>query len=1303
MLGIPHARYCTSGARRIVDKALRAAGFLISLSIISPFLQAATTPTTTQLTVSSSSVSEGIPVVFTVNVSANGRSVYPGQVKLCDASQVRCDGSAVLATAQISYSPTTIKTLLGVGTHNVYAMFVGTQSYAASVSTQQPVTILKKGKYSSSITVNAEGSNGTYQFSAAVTGHGRPAITGNVSFLDVSQNNSPLTSASLGSSVLSYGLGDPSILPIDVSNSFFSSGIAVADLNNDGVPDIVWGNTESTGESTYSSRLFVQMGDPSHPGQFLAPGIAYNTPYPYSFSVRVSLSNPILTGDFNGDGVPDIAVLLGPGSYSMGAVTQSHIEILFGQYSSPGNFPTTALIPIGNNAYSMTTADFNRDGLPDLAVTNTSDGTVTVLLSDSSNPGQFKPISIYSLSSGSQPYSLVTGDFNGDGYADLAVGNSSLGADGITSWIDLLLGDPANPGQFLPATRSSFALSSASDYYGYYFYLAAGDLNKDGYTDLAAAVPGSLGVLLTDSAHPGQLQAPVTYGNDALTNVSIADFNGDGWPDLLTSGNDGKVNYSGVLYGKSSNPGTFSAAIHFPRTSQISGLNSPAIVADVNRDGLPDWVVAGTQQLSGSETNEGAILLDSPSQTATTSASASAPSTSFMKGLYSGNDSYYGSYSCQINLAHPSVAQPLISGVTVTDITTNSVRISWTTNIPANGAVDYGYSSTALSYTTPWISNPTTAHTFVLSNLMPGTQYYFQARAVNFGNDCLHWTTRTTTSSFTTAIPSLPAPATTTSLTLSPASVALGNPITLTASVKSSGQPVTRGLVQFCDAAASRCENAALLGSASLDNLGSATAKLVLGPGSHQVYASFLGTLEDAASSSLPQVQTAKVQGQLDTSTTITKSGTTNPVNLTATVIALGKQAPAGNVSFVDSSSAAVLATAALGSAVQEVLFSSPLTGTGGVALDFNKDGAIDQAQIGSQGGVSVSLGVPGKPGQILRTDIYVPGVALMGLTSGDLNGDGIPDLIYAGSGYIGLLMGDAKQPGHFIPGPVYQTGGLNDILSTGDFNGDGLADVVAEDDAANNIYIYLADPAVSSGALLPPSHYYPPCCYGQIRVGDFNGDGLSDLAEIANADGSLFIQYADPTHPGTLLSAVQYPGIVNSDAFGGDGFTSGDLNGDGIPDLAFGIVDLVTEAQSVEVFLSDPTHPGNFLAPGSYPYPMSNNPAIGDVNGDGVSDLVLGSPNDTVVDVLLGDPSHPGTLLNFRESPVVEVQPNYSSSLVGGIYVVQQIETAMATASHVTYPSGTTLVYAAYPGDTNYKGSQSCTISLTTTDNNCK
>lgn len=1301
MLGIPRTRNHVSGARRIVGNILRAAAFALPLTIFSPLSHAASTPTTTQLTVSASSVYEGTPVAFTISVNVNGRNVYPGQVKLCDASQERCDGSAVLASGQISGTVTTIKTLLGVGSYKVYALFQGTQSYSASTSTQQQVTVLKKGKYSSSITVNAEGSNGSYQLSAAVTGHGRPAITGGVTFQNASNGNASLASGTLGSSGLNFGLGDPAILPFDTDSSFFSSGMAVADLNNDGVPDIVWRNTQYSGEITLYSRLFVQMGDPAHPGQFLSPGVAYGIPSLYAFNTRVAENNPILIGDFNGDGVSDIAVLLGPDYYSMGSVTQSQIEIFYGQYSSPGSFGTTAMIPLGNNSYSMTVGDFNKDGLPDFAVTNTADGTVGIVLNDSLNPGQFKSMATYALSSGSQPYSLVKGDFNGDGYEDLAVGNSSLSGNTITSWVDLLLGDPSNPGQFLPAKRFSFASTSASDYFGYYFYLTAGDLNKDGYTDLAAAVPGTLGVLLTDSAHPGQLLAPANYGSDTLTNVSIADFNGDGWPDLLTSGNDGKVNYSGVLYGKASNPGSFSAAVHFPRPSQISGLNSKAIVADVNGDGLPDWVVAGQQLFTGSAKNEGAILLNTPAQTATTSASASAPSTSFFAGLYSGDANYYGSYSCQVNLAHAAVAQPLISGVTVSDITTNSVRISWTTNIPANGAVDYGYSSAGLSYTTPWVLAPTTTPSFVLTGLMPGTQYYFQARSVNYGNDCLHWTTRSTTTSFTTAISTTPPPATATSLTVAPASVALGAPIALTAAVQSSGQAVTRGTVNFCDASAAHCVNGALLGSAQLDASGHATSKLVLAPGSHQIYAWFVGTLSEASSSS--QAQTATVQGKLTTAVTLSKSGTGNPVDLTATLFSYGKQIPTGTITFADSTSGTSIASAPLGSAVKDFLLGNTLEGIGGASLDFNKDGTLDQAQILSSGGIQVSLGDPSRPGQTLSQDVYQASLGISGLVGGDVNGDGIPDLIFAGSGYIGLLLGDAKQPGHFLTGPTYPTADASNILYSGDFNGDGLTDVVSFDTSGNDIYIYLANPA-SSGDLLPPTLIPAPCCYGSIRVGDFNGDGLSDLAEVDNGSADLLVQFSDATHPGKLLPAVRYSGIPNSFAVSiGDELVVGDLNGDGLADVGVGISDFTTGDPSVEVFLSDTSHPGSFLSPVSYPYPMGTYPAVGDVNGDGTADLVLGGTSGGVIGVLVGDPSHPGALLNLEEVTLQPTtMPNYNPALVGGLYVAQPLVKAKATASQVTYPSGTTSVYAVYPGDTNYKGSQSCTLNLTSTANSC-
>jgi hypothetical protein len=81
-----------------------------------------------------------------------------------------------------------------------------------------------------------------------------------------------------------------------------------------------------------------------------------------------------------------------------------------------------------------------------------------------------------------------------------------------------------------------------------------------------------------------------------------------------------------------------------------------------------------------------------------------------------------------------------------------------------------------------------------------------------------------------------------TKLGISPASVEIGSPVTLTATVSNNGTPVQHGLVMFCDAKAVRCQGLAVLGTAQLTRNGTATMKLTLGGGLHAVNAVFQGT-----------------------------------------------------------------------------------------------------------------------------------------------------------------------------------------------------------------------------------------------------------------------------------------------------------------------------------------------------------------------------------------------------------------------------------------------------------------------------
>lgn len=105
-----------------------------------------------------------------------------------------------------------------------------------------------------------------------------------------------------------------------------------------------------------------------------------------------------------------------------------------------------------------------------------------------------------------------------------------------------------------------------------------------------------------------------------------------------------------------------------------------------------------------------------------------------------------------------------------------------------------------------------------------------------------------------------------TKLAISPASVEIGSPVTLTATVSNSGTPVQHGLVMFCDAKAVRCQGLAVLGTAQLTRNGTATVKVTLGGGLHAVNAVFQGTPHTipplAKSASASQQLSVKHQNQ---------------------------------------------------------------------------------------------------------------------------------------------------------------------------------------------------------------------------------------------------------------------------------------------------------------------------------------------------------------------------------------------------------------------------------------------------------
>jgi hypothetical protein len=263
----------------------------------------------------------------------------------------------------------------------------------------------------------------------------------------------------------------------------------------------------------------------------------------------------ITAADFNGDGKLDLVVSSG---------IASSIAVLMGKGDGSFNPPVTYALSASGSS-GIATGDFNGDGRIDLAV-GTGQGA-SVLLGN--GDGSFMPSVFYSASA-SGGGGLVVGDFNGDGKLDLAIGNSCCQSP---TTLSVLLGK--GDGTFLPFVDYSTGANSHA--------LAVGDFNGDGKLDLAAATGLSDTVAILLGKGDGTFGPPVQYGaGNSVLAVVTGDFNGDGKLDLAV--NDG-TDTMDILLGKGD--GTFQN-----QGAYYAGRVPGAVaLGDFNRDGQLDMAV----------------------------------------------------------------------------------------------------------------------------------------------------------------------------------------------------------------------------------------------------------------------------------------------------------------------------------------------------------------------------------------------------------------------------------------------------------------------------------------------------------------------------------------------------------------------------------------------------------------------------------------------------------------------------------------------------------------------------------------
>jgi len=335
--------------------------------------------------------------------------------------------------------------------------------------------------------------------------------------------------------------------------------IAMGDFNNDGFSDVV--TSQYLSNYFNDSKVFVYLGDGKGDLTKIVSTDVTGGHNRNNFQQEVGIA----VADFNRDGKLDVA-LNAPSGFRK-------VIILFGR--GDGSFEAGPRYDIGNQSFSpaIITADFNDDGIADIASTNCAGNCISVMIGH--GDGYFDAPVNYPTGGGqfTSVTAITSRDFNNDGTPDLVVVNhSNAGA----STISILLGN--GDGTFRnPLTYQDNRGPTT---------LAAGDLNGDGNQDFVVAYPENGAQIYLGKGDGtfqlGQFFAPLGWTHS----LAVADFNHDGKLDIAIGNNtDGQLNPNSlsIFYGKGD--GTVGAVDRY-----FEGLGPNLAVGNLVTTGGPDVV-----------------------------------------------------------------------------------------------------------------------------------------------------------------------------------------------------------------------------------------------------------------------------------------------------------------------------------------------------------------------------------------------------------------------------------------------------------------------------------------------------------------------------------------------------------------------------------------------------------------------------------------------------------------------------------------------------------------------------------------
>jgi hypothetical protein len=1067
-----------------------------------------------------------------------------------------------------------------------------------------------------------------------------------------------------------------------------------------------------------------------------------STPGMLSFDPKIDLPVPdfpygITAGDLDGDGKPELAVtyISGNGNVS-----------IYKNNSSPGtlSFAAPLTYGTGSNPYKVEINDIDNDGRPDLVVLNYLGGTISVFRNTSVG-GVLSFASKVDFVTGLLPYSICIADLDGDGRNELATVSQQNGTIS-------LFRNTSTPGAIAFAARTDTYVGSSP------LAITAGDVDNDGKTDLAAAYYNGFSILRNTSVTGAiSFATKVNYPLSSISNgpydMTMSDMNGDGKPDLVM------VDYYGEYISK--NNSTTGAISFAAEVTYFTGGYRLA-VGDLDGDAKPDMATA---DFTGKNLNVFRNRITEPWMTSFTPAEGKAGDTIKVMGynLAGVNSVSFGGVA--------AASFVIVNAVNSGNVDT--IKAVLGNGLTGDVVISNAYGSdrkTGFVFHAPPAINSFSSTSGKTGDTITITGTYFTgATAVAFGGIPA---ASFTVNSFTTitAVVANGAsgnvtvtspygtgtlggftyypPPTITSFT--PATGGLGTGITITGTNFTGASRVLIGSVPAA--------------SFTVQSASAITAVIDEGATGSIVVTALGGTATSADVFTFPPpviTSFAPLTGMPGSTVTIT--GANFRSDKQANQVFFG----ASKATVTAASRTSLTVTVPTGATYEPIMVAvnnyiayanRPFNATypdggGGITAnsfawkkgqgtngeikqvamaDLDGDGLNDIVYNNSELWTVAALRNTSTSGALSFAPYTNIGTGLngtfVGMTLGDLNSDGKPDVIVSGYNASISVYPNISTPGNirFAPAvkiPTAYYGSRSVVVQ--DFDNDGLADVAVYSSdiisASAIISVYRNTGTNGNISMAAPKDYTMPSGVWQMATADFNGDKKADIA--ITLSNNTVVVLGNASTPGNLLftNAVtissknaasnnnmtvadfdydQRPDIATCDYYNGDvtihrnvsgggtiafvssvigtiasaiHITAGQLDGDGKPDIA------IANGKNLYLFRNTSgTGSISFASPQIYntnlTYNYTGGSCIGDLDGDGKADIAVDNSTDYAVSFFR----------NQEGEKIVTACSETSTTL-----------TASSTGAQYLWQVNTGSGYANISNNQNYSGVSSASLVI--------